>query len=141
MPKPTDAASYGWGALTQLRGSKSTGCRVAVVGCGYWGSKHARVLHATDGVDEVVLVDSREDRLGDLARSYKNAPCHTSLAPALTEVDAVVVATPPSTHVAVALQSIEAGKHVLVEKPLAPTTDGAVQLESAASAAGVTLMV
>jgi predicted dehydrogenase len=100
-----------------------------------------RVLHAADGVDEVVLVDSREDRLGDLARSYKNAPRHTSLTAALTEVDAVVVATPPSTHVAVALQSIEAGKHVLVEKPLAPTTDGAVRLESAASAAGVTLMV
>src|SRR5207253_10312918 len=44
-------------------------------------------------------------------------------------------------HVTVALQAIEAGKHVLVEKPLAPTTEGARRLESAASAAGVTLMV
>jgi len=99
------------------------------------------VLHAADGVEEVVLVDSREDRIRNLARSYKTAPWHNALAPALAHVDAVVVATPPSTHVAVALQAIEAGKHVLVEKPLAPTSDGARRLESAACAAGVVLMV
>ena len=39
------------------------GCRVALVGCGYWGSKHVRVLNTVDGVDELTLVDSREDRL------------------------------------------------------------------------------
>ena len=114
---------------------------MAVVGCGYWGSKHVRVLHATDGVEEVVVVDSREDRVRNLARSYKSAPWYTALGPALAEVDAVVVATPPSTHVAVALQAIEAGKHVLVEKPLAPTAAGARRLGCAASAAGVILMV
>jgi predicted dehydrogenase len=99
------------------------------------------VLHAADGVEEVVLVDSREDRVRNLARSYRTAPWHTTLAAAVARVDAVVVATPPSTHVAVALQAIEAGKHVLVEKPLAPTTEGARRLGSAASAAGVILMV
>jgi predicted dehydrogenase len=99
------------------------------------------VLHATEGVEEVVVVDSREDRVRILARSYKSGPWHTALGPALAEVDAVVVATPPSTHVAVALQAIEAGKHVLVEKPLAPTSAGARRLASAASAAGVILMV
>jgi predicted dehydrogenase len=121
--------------------SEGRGFRVAVVGCGYWGSKHVRVLHATEGVEEVAVVDSREDRVRSLARSYKSAPWHTALGPALDEVDAVVVATPPSTHVAVALQAIEAGKHVLVEKPLAPTSAGARRLDSAASAAGVILMV
>ncbi len=99
------------------------------------------MLHAADGVEEVVLVDSREDRIRNLARSYKTAPWYNALAPALAHVDAVVVATPPSTHVAVALQAIEAGKHVLVEKPLAPTSEGARRLESAARAAGVVLMV
>ena len=64
-----------------------------------------------------------------------------ALGPALAEVDAVVVATPPSTHVAVALAAIEAGKHVLVEKPLAPTTAGVRLLQAAATAAGVVLMV
>jgi predicted dehydrogenase len=98
------------------------------------------VLHATEGVEEVAVVDSREDRVRNLARSYKSAPWYTALGPALAEVDAVVVATPPSTHVAVALQAIEAGKHVLVEKPLAPTSAGARRLDRAASAAGVVLM-
>ena len=130
--------------MTLTRFAQATGKtprRIAVVGCGYWGSKHVRVLHATEGVEEVVLVDSREERVRSLARSYKTAPWYTALAPALEHVDAVVVATPPSTHVPAALQAIEAGKHVLVEKPLAPTTAGAHRLESAAASAGVILMV
>jgi predicted dehydrogenase len=118
-----------------------SGLRIAVVGCGYWGSKHVRVLQGMDDVDEVVLVDSTESRLLSLARNYKTAPCSTALRPALPGVDAVVVATPPSSHVPVALEAIEAGKHVLVEKPLAPTTAGARQLMAAASDAGVILMV
>ena len=93
--------------------------RIAVAGCGYWGSKHVRVLHSMDDVAEVVAVDSCADRARKLARGYKSASWHASLDPALADVDAVVVATPPSTHVAVALAAIEAGKHVLVEKPLA----------------------
>jgi predicted dehydrogenase len=124
-----------------MRASPGTGFQVAVVGCGYWGSKHVRVLQAMDDVDEVVLVDSLESRLLNLARSYKSSPCSTALHPVLPDVDAVVVATPPSSHVAIALEAIEAGKHVLVEKPLASTTPGARQLMAAASDADVILMV
>jgi predicted dehydrogenase len=121
--------------------SRGTALRIAVVGCGYWGSKHVRVLHSMDDVAEVVVVDSCADRARKLARGYKSASWHASLGPALDEVDAVVVATPPSTHVAVALQAIEAGKHVLAEKPLAPTTAGVRLLQAAAKAAGAVLMV
>ena len=88
-----------------------------------------------------MLVDSTESRLLSLARSYKTAPCSTALRPVLPGVDAVVVATPPSTHVTVALEAIHAGKHVLVEKPLAPTAEGARRLIAAAADAGVALMV
>lgn len=115
--------------------------RVAVVGTGYWGSKHVRVMHATQGVAEVALVDGREDRLLSIARNFKSAPLFRDLQSALPHVDAVVIATPPSTHVPVALEAINAGKHVLVEKPLAPTSAGARQLINAASDAGVVLMV
>ena len=100
-----------------------------------------RVLDGTEGVGEVALVDGRQDRLQALARNFKTAPRHSDLRSALPHVDAVVVATPPSTHVAVALEAIEAGKHVLVEKPLAPTSNGARRLIDAAAAAGVVLMV
>jgi predicted dehydrogenase len=124
-----------------MRAPRASGFRIALVGCGYWGSKHARILHATDGVDELVLVDSRDDRLRNLTRSYKISRCYPSLRAALEHVDAVVVATPPSTHVPLALAAIEAGKHVLVEKPLALTSAGARRLVNAAAAADVVLMV
>ncbi len=123
------------------RAPMAGGLRVAVAGCGYWGSKHVRVLHAADGVDELVLVDSREDRLLSLSRSYKISRCYTALGPALEHVDAVVVGTPPSTHVPLALAAIRAGKHVLVEKPLAPSSAEARTLVTAAAAAKVVLMV
>jgi len=123
------------------KSSEVDGFRIALIGCGYWGSKHARVLHSAEGVSEVVLVDGREDRLWNLARSYKTARCYPALRPALPHVDAVVVATPPSTHVAVAMAAIQAGKHVLIEKPLAPTSAGARALVSAAAEQGVVLMV
>src|SRR5580658_8089800 len=77
-----------------------SGLAVAVVGCGYWGSKHVRVAYAADAVDELVLVDPREDRLEALGHSYRHAPRFASLAQALPHVDAVILATPPSTHVA-----------------------------------------
>ena len=124
-----------------MRAPKASGFRLALAGCGYWGAKHVRVLHTTEGVDELVLVDSREDRLQSLTRSYKISGCYSALGAALEHVDAVVVATPPSTHVPLALAAIEAGKHVLVEKPLALTTEGARTLVTAAAAAGVVLMV
>jgi predicted dehydrogenase len=98
-------------------------------------------MYSMERVAEVVLVDSREDRLRNLARSYKTAQCYPALRAALPHVDAVVVASPPSTHVPVALAAIQAGKHVLVEKPLAPTSAGARTLVSAAAEQGVVLMV
>jgi predicted dehydrogenase len=123
------------------RSAEADGFRIGLVGCGYWGSKHARVMYSMERVAEVVLVDSREDRLRSLARSYKTAQCYPTLRAALPHVDAVVVASPPSTHVPVALAAIEAGKHVLVEKPLAPTSAGARTLVAAAAEHGVVLMV
>jgi predicted dehydrogenase len=139
--QPGTDASLRVGELAHIQAAGEPGLRVAVVGCGYWGSKHIRVLDATEGVAQVVLVDNSPDRLQKLARGFKTAVGFSDLESALSHVDAVVVATPPSTHVAVALQAIEAGKHVLVEKPLALTTQGALQLVNAAAAAGVILMV
>ena len=120
-----DATSLGLGGLHAFT-AREPGLRVGVVGCGYWGSKHVRVLDATDGVAEVVVVDSPRRAPGQAGSQLQvGLWSHSPSSAALEHVDAVVVATPPSTHVAVALQAIEAGKHVLVEKPLAPTTAGA----------------
>ncbi len=117
------------------------GIRVGVVGCGYWGSKHLRVLQSLDGVSAVVAIDPDPTRVVSLQRSLSLDGSYASLEEALPYVDAVVVATPPSTHVEIGVRAMQAGKHVLIEKPLATSTEGALQLIEASAASGTTLMV
>lgn len=114
--------------------------RVGVVGCGYWGSKHVRVLSSLPGVTSVVAIDRDESRRREMTVRYANT-AFADLSGALPHVDAVVVAVPPSLHRDVAAEAIAAGKHVLVEKPLATTSEDARELVAMASAAGVVLMV
>jgi len=114
--------------------------KVGVIGCGYWGSKHVRVLHMVSDVKTVVAIDPRENRLLDLRRTFPGLLTFADLDSALEHVDAVVLATPPRTHAPLALKVIAAGKSVLVEKPLATSTVEARLMVEAASANGVTLM-
>ena len=115
--------------------------RVGVIGAGYWGSKHVRVLCTSQAVESVVAIDPRDDRLALLTRSFPALRTFSSLQEAIPYVDALVVATPPTTHHLIALEAIAAGKHVLVEKPLATSVVAAQRLADAATAAGVVLMV
>jgi predicted dehydrogenase len=117
------------------------GVRVGVVGCGYWGSKHVRVLSGLDTVDQVAVIDSNPNRVMGLVRSFPAARAFSTLGAALDSVDALVIATPPTLHVPLALQAMSAGKHVLVEKPLATTSADASLLIDTAEEAGVQLMV
>ena len=115
--------------------------RVGVVGVGYWGSRHVRVLRTTTGVGAVIGVDQRFAAIGDGARESEHGiTAYASLEEALPSVDALVIATPPATHAPLALRAIAAGKHVLIEKPMATTTAEARMLIDAAAAAGVVLM-
>jgi predicted dehydrogenase len=114
---------------------------IGVVGCGYWGSKHLRVLHAIHEVSAVVAIDSSEDRLREAQRSTPGVTCARSLEEVVRDLDAVVVATPPRTHVEVASTAIEAGAAVLVEKPLATSVNDARALVDEAEARHVPLMV
>jgi predicted dehydrogenase len=89
----------------------------------------------------VVVIESSEERSASLARSFPGLVTCPSLAAALDLVDAVVVATPPTTHHDLALEAIGAGKHLMVEKPLATSVAEARAVSEAAEEAGVTLMV
>ena len=115
--------------------------RVGVVGGGYWGSKHVRTISGLDSVGSVVLVEPREARVRDLQRSFPALTVTHDLEDALDLVDALVFATPPSTHAPLALQALEAGKHVMVEKPLATRLADAVAMRNLAADRGLVLMV
>ncbi|MDN5914089.1 MAG: Gfo/Idh/MocA family oxidoreductase [Pseudonocardia sp.] len=89
----------------------------------------------------VTVVDSQEERLVEAASRHPGIRIAGSLEECLDEVDAVVVATPPGSHAAVALTAIQAGKHVLVEKPLTTSvSEGELLVESAGNE-NVRLMV
>lgn len=117
------------------------GIRVGVVGVGYWGAKQLRVMQTAPGVAQTVAVDARLPHLSGLSHLLADGRGFTSLREALPYVDAVVIATPPASHVTLGLEAIRAGKHVLIEKPLATTAADAQLLIDAAKDAGVTLMV
>jgi predicted dehydrogenase len=86
-------------------------------------------------------VDQRFAQVGDGHQEPEHGiAAYADIEEALPQVDAVVIATPPASHAPLALKAIAAGKHVLVEKPMATTTDAARTLVEAAEAAGVMLM-
>jgi len=113
--------------------------RVGVVGCGYWGSKHVRVLSNHPDVTGVVIIDGRPEIRASVGTDFPDALQRQSLAEAMDDIDAIVVATPPETHFDVTAEAIAAGKHALVEKPMATNTADAMELVRMAEAAGVVL--
>ena len=122
------------------RVKKSPGLRVGVVGCGYWGSKHVRVLSCMPEVSSVAIIDRDARTLEKTGASFPASVPYPDLDAALPHVDAVIVATPPETHCDVALECLRAGKHVLLEKPMAKSTSEALLLVEEARRSGLTLM-
>ncbi|UOY00195.1 Gfo/Idh/MocA family protein [Blastococcus sp. PRF04-17] len=121
-------------------GAQKGDVRVAVVGYGYWGAKHVRVLSSIPSVD-VSVVDSRPERLADAAAHHPTVGLAARLDDVLDDVHAVVIATPPHSHAAIAMQALDAGRSVLVEKPMTTSVADAEALVETAAARQVQLMV
>ena len=117
-----------------------TSTQVAVVGLGYWGSKHVRVFSGIPDVT-VTVVDSDQRRLAEAVARYPSVRAARRLCDVLDDVEAVAIATPPTSHFAVANEALCAGKHVLVEKPLATSVDDAASLVATAARGGQVFMV
>ncbi|MBI3941697.1 MAG: Gfo/Idh/MocA family oxidoreductase [Chloroflexi bacterium] len=115
--------------------------RVAIVGAGLLGSRHARVFHEQPDSEVAAVVDFNPARR-IVAEQY-GAPFYEDLTTALVreQIDAVAIATPDHLHRDPALAAIQAGKHVFVEKPLATTAAEAREIAAASAAAPVTVMV
>lgn len=114
--------------------------RLAVLGYGYWGSKHVRVLSSLPGV-RVSVVDPDPDRRLEAAAHHAWIGLAESLEEVADDVDGVIIATPPASHAALARHAIDAGLHVLVEKPLTTSVADAEMLVEQAALQGVHLMV
>jgi predicted dehydrogenase len=116
--------------------------RVAVVGAGRWGPNHVRVLHDVEGASVVGAADLDESRLASLKRRYPGIETARDYHRLLErdDVDAVVVATPLSTHAEIVRAALVAGKDVLAEKPLASTSVECRELTELAAAHGRLLM-
>jgi predicted dehydrogenase len=97
---------------------------LAVIGCGYWGAKHIRVTCDVRQARMSMAVDPRPDRLEYVRSQYPSVAVSRDIGAVLDNpsIDGVVVATPVETHFELARAVLQAGKHALVEKPLAMTS-------------------
>jgi predicted dehydrogenase len=113
--------------------------RIAVVGVGYLGQHHARLLASMDGVRLTAIVDTKPGRAEEVASKYGVAGfTHLRDLP-LHGIDAATIAVPTVSHLDVAMPLIDAGISVMVEKPLASSLADADRLIEAAARRGVVL--
>ena len=117
--------------------------RCALVGHGYWGPNLARNAMTSQAVELAAICDSRKSELERLNDQYQRIKLTQKYSDVLADpmIDAVLIATPVSTHFRLAFEALQAGKHVLVEKPLATTVEHAQILIEEAQRRNRTLMV
>ncbi len=115
---------------------------IGIVGLGYWGPNRLRVLGELEAVTVPWLCDLDADRLKRFAPRYPEARTTLEVEDVLSDplVDAVLIATPASTHRELATAALRAGKHVFIEKPLAPSSDEALDIVALAEREGRMLM-
>lgn len=117
--------------------------KVCIVGAtGAFGTKHLEAIANIDGVEVAALVGMETDKLEILAAGYNNPLISTELedALALQELDAVILATPTHMHASQSIQCLEAGKHVLVEIPMADNIEDARRLVKVQKETGLIAM-
>jgi len=116
--------------------------KAAVIGVGSMGKNHARVYRELSGASLVAASDTNKSALAEVSSRF-GCKAYTDYTEMLRkeEIDAVSIAVPTRMHSDIALDCIEAGKHVLVEKPIADSEASARKMINAAAKAGVVLTV
>ena len=116
--------------------------RLGVIGCGYWGPKLARNIHEIQGAELVMVSDLHTPRLYDVQKLYPHVITTTNYQDLLNaDIDAVIIATPVHTHYPLTKDALEAGKHVLVEKPITANVSQARELVQISEERNLVLMV
>lgn len=117
--------------------------RIGVIGCGYWGINYVRVFDELPDSRVVAICDLNEDRLNRVQQRFRHVRTYRDAGALLgdADVDAIVVATPLSTHYVLAKACLEQDRHVLVEKPFVCKVSEGEELIDLAERGHVTLMV
>ena len=116
---------------------------IGVIGYGYWGPNLVRNFSDVPGSRVVAVSDIRSDRLAQVQNRYPAITTTTDHRELLSDssIDAVVVATPVSTHFDLAMQALHAGKHVFIEKPMTTSVEQGERLLDYAARCRRTIMV
>jgi predicted dehydrogenase len=116
---------------------------IGVIGCGYWGPNLIRNFSNLKTCRVIACADLLEERLNHMKQLYPSLRTTTNFREIIKdpEIDAVVIATPVSSHFRIAREALDAGKHVFVEKPLAQSVDEGRRLVEVARDKKRTLMV
>ncbi|MBM3287388.1 MAG: Gfo/Idh/MocA family oxidoreductase [Candidatus Eisenbacteria bacterium] len=119
------------------------GIGFALIGCGKIGGKHAKILPALPDVALLYACDPTRSRAEELAASVPGCTATTDIGRAIGDprVQAVAICTPSGTHADLGMQAARAGKHVIIEKPLALRLDEADRLIETCDRRGVKLFV
>ena len=115
---------------------------VGVIGTGFWGENQVRVLRQSRMAELMAICDSNKKRAREIGTKY-GVPWYSDVGKFLKvpNLEAVTVCTPTQTHLKVGLQAIEAGKNLLVEKPMTGEERAAEKLVNSSRRAGVKLLV
>src|SRR6187455_2899802 len=116
---------------------------IGVIGYGYWGPNLVRNFNGLEEARVTAVCDQSPKRCAAVQNLYPSVATYADAKELIADpkVNAVIVATPVSTHFRLAMQALEAGKHVLVEKPLALNGEQAAILVEEAERRNLVLMV
>src|SRR6476661_819827 len=117
--------------------------RIGIIGYGYWGPNLVRNFVEAPNTQVIAVADKNTERLQVLSRRYPGIEGVSDHRDILRnpDIDAVAISTPVSTHFPLAMEALQAGKHVLVEKPMTSSSDEARRLIDEASRRKLVLMV
>jgi predicted dehydrogenase len=116
--------------------------RVGIIGCGYMGWFHARVYHESFGAELVAIADKSEDARAKVKSAF-GCEVFDDYQGMLSraDIDVVDICMPDEMHVAPAVAAAAAGKHMLIEKPMATSVKDCLKIKNACDSAGVRFMV
>ncbi|MFY7880420.1 MAG: Gfo/Idh/MocA family protein [Lacibacter sp.] len=117
--------------------------RIGIIGYGYWGPNLLRNFNTANNCAVLYVAERRKERYESIQKIIPGVKCVSDAAELImqTDIDAVVIATPVFTHFPIAKLALEYGKHVLLEKPMASSTQEAERLIELAIQKGLVLMV